>query len=259
MSERKPKPCNVKLICSNGAPDPRGIAVLATLCAASLIGGLAIGYAVNAGVTPGRTTLNVTVSANFGITIMNGTTTVATFNSSYNCSAIDMYSFKVGMNDYNAVMDYLRAHPSEHVNITNLVDIASDGFHGLAMTEELVTEGFFDLGMDYITENSSFDGSTYTFDFGNYVVMMPSIVIFTYIGESDEEVPFTFESIDDFMHLMVSPTGANLLDFENAGFLIGTNTLLINELMYDIEDDDLSTLSVIFNGVAMDLVTGGIF
>jgi len=258
MSERKPKPCNVKLICSNGAPDPRGVAVLATLCAASLIGGLAIGYAVNAGVTPGRTTLNVTVSANFGITIMNGTTVVAAFNSSYNCSALAMFSMKAGMSDYNTILDYLRAHPSEHVNGTDITDIF-DGFHGVALTEELVSEGFFDLGGGSITENSSFDGLSYTFDFGNYVVMIPSIAIFTYINGSDETFGFTFESIIDFVELMGDPNGANLLDFENAGFLIGANTLRINELVYDIEDEDLSSISVVFNGVAMDLVTGGIF
>jgi hypothetical protein len=224
-----------------------------------LIGGLAIGYAVNAGVAPGRTTLDVTVSANFGIKFMNGTSTVATFNSSYNCSALAMFSMKAGMSDYNTLLDYLRAHPSEHVNGTDIIDVFNCGFHGVALTEELVSEGFFDLGGNSITENSSFDGLSYTFDFGNYVVMIPSIVIFTYINGSDETFGFTFESIIDFMELMDDPNGANLLDFENAGFLIGANTLRINELVYDIEDEDLSSISVVFNGVEMDLVTGGIF
>ena len=231
---------------------PMGWATLAIILATGLTGGGLLGYMINDWTSDKPTTLNVTVSAGFGASVKQGSTVTAAFDASFKCAEIGMTILKVGMADYDGIYNYLKGHPGSRFADGNATTVSGNTWHPFAMTMEVVAEEFFGL-FSTPSVDANFDGQSHTFDMGHYAVIIPIVQVICYIESSPVSVGFTWQSIIDFMDLMTS-TGANFDEFSTAGFLLGENSMTINELKYDSLHEYDSLLSVVFNGVAMDLV-----
>jgi hypothetical protein len=230
----------------------RSLAILAIIGAGTLVGGMGLGYGITASMTPGRSTMEVTVDTNFGVSLWNGTVVASAFNSSYNCSGIGSFSMKIGWDEYYDFRDVLQASPGGRHNASTIRTALTLDWYTIAYSEELVSGNFFDNSIPP-SETAAFEGRKHVFDYGNYVVVVPAIYMMTHIAGDDKSIGFTFKSINKFMDCMDNATGVNYDQFMDANFLLGGNTLVVKELKFDIENQDNSLLVVVFNGVETNM------
>lgn len=213
-------------------------------------GGTVLGMAISGWISPKTTSLDVLVDPSFGVSIWHGDTEHEVFTSRYNCSMIGMMAMKIDWEDYNDIYAYLKADVAHFLDDTNGGTISGNPWHTFGWNMETISEKFMDF-MGTPDEEARFDGNKHNFDLGYYVVVVPVIVISTYVG-GYHSFGFTFQSILDFMDAISGP-GVFFDTFSTTDFLKGHNTMVITELKFDEINHDESLLSVVFNGVEMDL------
>jgi hypothetical protein len=139
---------------------------------AAVGGGIGLGYGINDWTRTKPTTINVTVSSGFGVSIVDGATEIAAFDPAYSCGLLGMITAKISQEDFNSIEAYLKANPTFLFTPDDALTVTGREWHPFSLDQEMVSEDFFSLGSEPDV-SASFDGKSHKFDFGTYAVILP--------------------------------------------------------------------------------------
>jgi len=226
------------------------LAIIVVAGLAGATGGFIGWLASESNPRPG-TTLIVSVGSDFSVTVNQSGVELHPADATYKCSLLYFMAIKVAVDDFDAMVAYMDAHPEYYFGYDNISTVLGDDQLQSAMTMEFVTDQLFSLNSDPGTD-VELDGKHLTIDFGNYVVML-----FFQIGIYYEAVfdtySFGFEKNNDFIDAM-NDENVNDAVMDEAVFLRGIdNTLAIKGMTIDVDDYTACAVDVSFNGVDMVL------
>lgn len=232
-----------------------GIMILVALVGGGVVGGLLGHYVIEPEPRLG-TTVNVTISPDFYVTIVEGETITSLADSSFACNALMIEGILFGTDTFNALLEYMASNPSYIFDPDTAAETIGLESVESGMEIMAISNSFLSFGTASI--DTILDGKTFTMDFGDTEVI-PGLQVFTYYEESLISVGFMFEENIDFINHINDDT-ANYEVFSEAIFMNGLgNDLLINGMVYDTVDYTLSTLIVEYNGVAFTMSYSSMF
>lgn len=233
-----------------------GIVIIVMSLVAGGVG--VLGYFSYSWINPGKTTtsMTITIDSNFGLALKNGTN-LSPLNSTFNCSYIAVAATYFSWNVYNAIDAFFNANKTAVLGPNNILAQT-----GVSWFQIGVNEGIFANNFSIFSETPSpttrLEGQSNTFNFGNYVVCIPVIMVGTYRNSTTYKTGgFTFKSITAFLNGMDSDS-LNYTTWKSATFLKGQDSMVVKEWKYDVNKIQNSTLDVVFNGAEMDLVWGSL-